>query len=368
VNKIVCICAMIMITAAAAAEEAISKQVLFRAGDGGYFGYRIPALVVTKSGTLLAFCEARKTSLSDSGDIDTVLRRSTDGGRTWSAMQVVADAGPDTCGNPCPVVDRDSGTILLPLTQNKGDGPEPKILKGEAPPRTVWLTKSTDDGRTWSPPAEISATTRRPDWRWYATGPGHGIQLESGRIVIPCDHSVGPNNELWHSHIIYSDDAGQSWQIGGVLDGRTNECIAVELEDGRVYLNMRNYRNTRLRAVSTSADGGLTWAPAADDPGLVEPVCQASAIRYSTAEGGGENVVVFSNPASRRRENMTVRLSYDECQTWPVAKTLHAGPAAYSDLAVLPDNTIACLYEAGDKGPYETITLALFKLQWLTGR
>ena len=359
-KKILCVCAVIMVTAAAG-KDAVSEQVLFRAGEGGYFGYRIPALVVTKTGSLLAFCEARKGSLSDSGDIDTVLRRSTDGGRTWSPMQVVADAGPDVCGNPCPVVDRDSGTILLPLTQNKGDGPEPKILKGEAPPRTVWLTKSSDDGQTWSPPVEISARTRRPDWRWYATGPGHGIQLRSGRIVIPCDHSTGPENDLWHSHIIYSDDAGASWQIGGVLDGRTNECIAVELHDGRVYLNMRNYRNTRLRAVSTSADGGLTWTPAADDPGLAEPVCQASAVRYST------NVVLFSNPASTKRENMTIKLSYDECQTWPVAKTLHAGPAAYSDLAVLPDNTIACLYEAGDKSPYETITLALFDLAWLTG-
>ncbi|MCX5772767.1 MAG: sialidase family protein [Candidatus Hydrogenedentes bacterium] len=365
-NKIVIICTVVMVAAAAAGETAISKQVLFRAGEGGYFGYRIPALAVTKSGSLLAFCEARKTSLNDSGDIDTVVRRSTDGGRTWSAMQVIADAGPDTCGNPCPVVDRVSGAILLPLTQNKGDGPEDKILKGEAPPRTVWLTKSTDDGLTWSPLADISVTTRRPDWRWYATGPGHGIQLEPGRIIIPCDHSTGPEKDDWHSHIIYSDDGGASWQIGGVVDGRTNECIAVELEDGRIYLNMRNYRNTHLRAVSTSADAGLTWSPAADDPALIEPVCQASSVRYSTAEGGGGNVVVFSNPASRRRENMTVRLSYDDCRTWPVAKTLHAGPAAYSDLAVLPDDTIACLYEAGEKTPYDTITLALFTLEWVT--
>lgn len=357
-SKIMGIGAVVVVAFVAVAEDDLSKQVLFRAGEGGYAGYRIPALVVTKSGSLLAFCEARKNSISDTGDIDTVLRRSTDGGRTWSPMQIVADAGPDVCGNPSPVVDRDSGAILLPLTQNKGDGPEDMILKGEAPPRTVWLTKSTDDGLTWSPLTEISATTRRPDWRWYATGPGHGIQLESGRIVIPCDHATGTKKDDWHSHVIYSDDAGASWQIGGVVDGRTNECIAVELDDGRIYLNMRNYRDTHLRAVSTSADGGLTWTPPADDPALIEPVCQASAIRCNDA-------VLFSNPAHRRRENLTVKASYDQCQTWPVAKTLHPGPAAYSDLAVLPGNTIACLYEAGEKTPYDTIALALFNLEWL---
>ena len=338
------------------AEEPVSKQVLFRAGEDGYSGYRIPALVVTKSGTLLAFCEARRNSLNDTGDIDTVLRRSTDGGRTWAPMQIVADAGPDVCGNPCPVVDRDSGTILLPLTQNKGDGPEPDILKGKAPPRTVWLTKSTDDGLTWSPPVEISDATRQPDWRWYATGPGHGIQLRSGRIIVPCDHSTGPDVDDWHSHVIYSDDAGASWQIGGILEGRTNECIAVELEDGRIYLDMRNYRKTNLRAVSTSADAGLTWAPVKDAPALIEPVCQASTVRCG-------NAILFSNPASKKRENMTVKISRDEAETWTVVKTLHPGPAAYSDLAVLPGNTIACLYEAGEKIPYETITLALFSIE-----
>jgi len=339
--------------------EELSKQVLFRAGEGGYHGYRIPALIVTNEGTLLAFCEARKNSLSDTGDIDTVVRRSTDGGRTWSAMEVVADAGPDVCGNPCPVVDRASGTILLPLTQNKGDGPERDIVQGNAPPRTVWLTRSTDDGVTWAALTEISASTRRPDWRWYATGPGHGIQLDSGRIVIPCDHSTGPDFEDWHSHVIYSDDAGATWHIGGVLDGRTNECIAVELNNGEIYLNMRNYRRTNRRAVATSSDGGVTWSAVRDEPALIEPVCQASAVRYD------ESRVLFSNPASKRRENMTIRLSSDECKTWPVAKSLHAGPAAYSDLAVLPDKTVACLYECGKKSPYETVTLALFRLDWL---
>jgi sialidase-1 len=347
---------MVIMATVAIGEEGLSKQVLFKAEEGGYAAYRIPALVVTKAGTVLAFCEARKNSLNDTGDIDTVIRRSTDGGKTWSAMQEVADAGPDVCGNPCPVVDRDSGTILLPLTQNKGDGPEDKILLGQAPPRTVWLTKSTDDGVTWAPLVDISATTRRADWRWYATGPGHGIQLRSGRIVIPCDHSAGPDKEDWHSHVIYSDDAGASWQIGGVLDGRTNECIAVELEDGRLYLNMRSYRDTHRRAVSRSLDGGLTWSPVADDAALIEPVCQASAVRR-------DNAVLFSNPASKRRENMTVKISRDNCQTWRELIQLHPGPAAYSDLAVLPDGTVGCLYEAGEKSPYETITLALFRVE-----
>ncbi len=153
-----------------------------------------PALIVTSNQTLLAFCEGRKNSASDTGDIDLLLKRSTDGGKTWSEPQVVWDDGPNTCGNPCPVVDETTGTIWLLLTHNPGDTGEARIMEGKpGGTRTVWLSRSTDDGKTWTPPVDITASTKDPSWGWYATGPGVGIQIQHGphrgRLVIPCDHS-----------------------------------------------------------------------------------------------------------------------------------------------------------------------------------
>jgi sialidase-1 len=333
---------------------------VFVAGSGGYHTYRIPALIVSPKGTLLAFCEGRKTSARDSGDIDVVLRRSSDGGKTWQPLQVVADAGPDTIGNPCPVVDRTTGTIWLPLTRNRGDEDEKLIRDGKSKAgRTVWLTKSTDDGATWSEPVEITKQVSDPQWTWYASGPGCGIQLKTGRLVVPCDHTVLGNRQM-RSHVIYSDDHGATWKLGGVAGDQTNECQVVERDDGSLLLNMRSYHKKNLRAVATSKDGGLTWSPVTLDETLVEPVCQASLVRY-----GGKGRVLFANPASTKREKLTVRLSYDDGATWPVAKLLHAGPAAYSALAVLPDGRVGCLYERGTKSAYEEITFARFALDWL---
>ena len=183
--------------------------------------YRIPALVVTRTQTLLAFCEGRKNSRSDSGDIDLLLKRSTDGGKTWGETQVVWDDGPNTCGNPCPVLDETTGTIWLLLTHNPGDASEAQISEGNrGATRTVWLARSEDDGKMWTPPADITASVKSPAWGWYATGPGVGIQIQHGphrgRLVIPCDHSSqspdrGPAVE-GGSHIIYSDDHGQTWE------------------------------------------------------------------------------------------------------------------------------------------------------------
>lgn len=145
-----------------------------------------------------------------------------------------------------------------------------------------------------------------------------------------------------------------------------NECTVAELSGGRLMLNMRSYRGRHLRAVAVSGDGGETWSTPVDDPVLVEPVCQASLLRYTAEAEGGGNRMLFSNPASERREKMTVRLSYDEGKTWPVAKLLHAGPSAYSCLTALPDGCAGCLYEGGEADPYETIRFARFNLEWLT--
>ena len=349
------------------------KTKLFVSGADGYHTYRIPSLIVTKKGTLLAFCEARKGGRSDSGNIDMMLKRSEDGGATWSDQQIVWDDGANTCGNPCPVVDRATGTIWLLMTWNLGSDRESAIISLKSKDtRRVFVTSSTDDGKTWAKPKEITTDTKKPDWTWYATGPCTGIQLEKGphkgRLLIPCDH-IEAKTKKYYSHVIYSDDHGKTWKLGGSTPtDQVNECQVVELADGRLMLNMRNYyRVKKNRAVSTSSDGGMTWSEIYRDPALAEPRCQASFIRYSLASDDSKNRLLFSNPAhTDSRVSMTVKLSYDEGKTWPVAKTLHAGPAAYSCLAVLGDGRIACLYEAGQNSPYETITFERFSLRWLT--
>ncbi|RYD85546.1 MAG: exo-alpha-sialidase [Verrucomicrobiaceae bacterium] len=340
------------------------KIDVFTKDTDGYRSYRIPSVIVTTKGTVLAFCEGRKTGSGDSGDIDLVLKRSTDGGRTFSPQQIVWDDAENTCGNPCPVVDRTTGTVWLLLTHNLGKDNEHSIEKGEAQStRTVWVSHSTDDGVTWAKPVEITSAVKKPEWTWYATGPGAGIQTRKGRLVIPCDH----RNRGEFSHVIYSDDHGKTWQLGGVSDPGGNECEVVELTDGKLLLNMRNYKPQRSsRAIANSDDGGLTWSASRLDPVLIEPTCQASLQRYSWPDAG-KSRILFSNPAhQKKRENLTVRLSYDECQTWPESKVLHPGPSAYSSLAALPDGTAVCFYENGEKNPYEKITLARFGLDWLT--
>ena len=334
----------------------------FESGEDGYHTYRIPALVVTNTGTLMAFCEGRRHSGDDHGDIDLLLKRSTDNGQTWSPQQIVyAEPGEVTIGNPAPVVDRHSGVIWLTFNRDNND---------------VLVTNSPDDGATWSEPTDITADVKEPDWGWYATGPGNGIQLRGeahrGRLVIPCDHRVArieDRSRSARSHVIYSDDSGDSWQVGQTTDYMMGECAVAELSDGRLMLNIRSRRGNCCRAVATSDEGGETWSDCVDDPTLVEPECQASLIRHSWPDQHGRSRLLFSNPATngrKERRRLTVRLSYDEGETWPVAKVLHAGPSAYSCLASLPDGRIGIVYEAGAEHPYETIRFARFSLDWLT--
>jgi len=350
---------------------------VFVGGTKGYHTYRIPALIVTGDGTLLAFCEGRKAGRSDAGDIDLLVSRSTDGGKTWTPRQVVWDDGQNTCGNPCPVVDRATGTIWLPMTWNHGQDTESQIKQNTGKDtRRVFITHSNDDGRTWAKPQEITAQTKRPEWRWYATGPGVGIQLTQGpwkgRLLIPCDHSLASPEDPdgYNSHVFYSDDHGQTWRLGGAIRPAVNECQAVELVDGELLINMRNYdRSQTARALATSTDGGITWSAVRHDPALVEPICQASFLRYTIQPRDDRNRLLFSNPAQAepgKRRAMTVRMSEDEGKTWPVSRVLWPGPAAYSCLATLPDGSIACLFEAGEKNPYERIVLARFDCDWLT--
>ena len=350
---------------------------VYVSGTNGYHTYRIPALIRTGKNTLLAFCEGRKSGRSDSGDIDLLLKRSEDGGTTWSRQQAVWDDGANTCGNPCPVIDEATGVVWLLMTWNHGRDRESEIKKNTSrDTRRVFVTRSDDDGRTWSKPREITDSTKRPEWRWYATGPGVGIQLTrspwKGRLVIPCDHSVvTPEDPTgYHSHVIFSDDHGQTWKLGGVIRPAVNECQVVELTNGTLLINMRNYdRSQTTRAVATSSDGGMTWSAVRHDPALVEPICQASFLRYTQRPDADRNRLLFSNPGhaeSGRRRDMTVRMSYDEGKTWPVERLLRPGPAAYSSLAVLPNEKIACLFEGGRQHPYERIVFARFSRRWLT--
>jgi sialidase-1 len=350
-----------------AARVAPTGIPLFAAGANGYHTYRIPAMVATSAGTVLAFCEGRMDSSADSGDIDLLIRRSGDHGKTWSEQQVVWDDGPNTCGNPAPVVDRVTGTIWLFSTWNLGSDSERAIIDGTSrDTRRVYALHSQDDGKTWSPPRELTHDVKQADWTWYATGPGAGIQLEqgphAGRLIIPCDH-IERATKHYYAHVLYSDDHGAHWQLGGrTPEHQVNECQVVALQDGRLMLNMRNYDPKQTyRQVAFSADGGTTWSGQSFDNTLVEPICQASIRR------AGDHIV-FSNPAdTTARVRMTVRVSHDDGKTWPEAHVLHEGPSAYSDLAELADGSVACLYEAGEHSPYASIVFAALPADWREG-
>jgi sialidase-1 len=341
---------------------------VYVAGDAGYHTYRIPSVIATPKGALLAFAEGRRTGGGDTGDIDLVVRRSEDGGASWSPIRIIGDNGPNTFGNPCPVVDARTGTIWLLTTHNPGTYRERDTSPGTGPAsRTVWVMKSEDDGATWSTPVEITASVKQADWSWYATGPGVGIQASTGRLVIPANH-VEAATGAQRSHIVFSDDGGKSWSLGASADAGTNESQVVELADGRLMLNMRNHppKPQNFRMVATSDDLGMTLSAASADRTLIEPPAQASVLRLTTTKTHDRNRLLFANPASARRERMTVRLSYDEGASWPVTRVVHDGPAAYSSLVVLPDHSIGVLFERGTRSPYEKITFARFTLEWLT--
>lgn len=335
-----------------------TEIALFKSGEEGYKCYRIPAIVTTNKGTLLAFAEARKNSCGDAGDIDLVVKRSSDGGKTWSPMNIIWDDAENTCGNPSPVVDKKTGNIILLSTWNLGSDHEKQIIAGTSQDtRRIFTLTSDNEGETWSEAREITADVKLPSWTWYATGPCNGIQVESGkykgRIVIPCDH-IEKESKKYYSHSIYTDDGGQTWKLGGTTPAdMVNECTVAELPKGKLMLNMRNYNEIRVRRFAVSKDGGMTWSALEGDNTLIEPICQASLIAF---KHGKKRALAFSNPASQKsRTNMTVRISYDQGKTWKLTNAIHPGPAAYSNMVQLPNGNLACLYEAGEKNPYENI-------------
>jgi sialidase-1 len=391
------------VSAQNAGGEILETQDLFKAGEGGYARYHIPGLVVTKRGTVLAWCEARRGN-NDWSSIDILLRRSTDAGKTWDKPQKIADVpGPKprnpitkklkgkntddvTYNNPVLIADRDGAVhFLFCLDYYR-----------------VFYARSDDDGATWSKPTEITesvaAARKTYDWRVVATGPNHGIQLRTGRLLVPMWMSTATGANGHRPSVtttLYSDDAGRTWHVGEIAVPNTeawvnpNETVAVELADGRVLLNIRNESPDYRRLTTTSADGATKWSEPKFDERLVEPICMASIIRYSQAPGaktsagplGDVNRILFANPANlergdgklaqgkgRDRKNLTLRVSYDECGTWPISRTLDAGYSSYSDLAVTHDGTILCFYGCGDKpqAAGDQLRLARCNLAWLT--
>ncbi len=328
---------------------------LFVSGTEGYHTYRIPAIVVSTSGTVLAFCEGRRHSDADDGDIDLLLRRSRDGGATWGPTELVFSDGPDTIGNPCPVVESTSGAVCLAFCRNND---------------RVYVTRSTDDGSTWAAPEDITETVKLPEWGLMGTGPGHGTQLASGRLLVPCwahpPRFAPPGRTL----CIYSDDGGFTWRRGECVPGVDwgDEAQAVELPDGTVYLSIRAKPDKPFRAFAWSRDGGHSWSEVEWHEDVPEPAsCQGSVLGLADTRCRDHLRVLICNPAGPKREELTMRVSEDGCRTWPGVKVVAPGPAAYSDLCVLPDGTICCLFERGRDHAYETITFARFDLGWVDG-
>jgi sialidase-1 len=369
---------------------------LWEAGTLGYAQFRIPALVSTAKGSLLAFAEARKEESSDWGNIDIMMRRSTDGGKSWGEPRVIthvdgeirqnavalvqdlAQPGEVTYNNPAPIIDRKTGAVHFLFCVEYA--------------RAYYL-RSDDDGQSFSQPADITAAFEefRKDYAWkvIATGPGHGIQLENGRLIVPVWLSTGTGG---HAHrpsvnsVVYSDDHGATWHAGDIAAGETNpknpsETLALQLADGRVVLNMRNENPEHLRALSFSDDGATGWTRPVFDDELNEPVCMASLIRLTKMPESDKNRILFVNPDSHEprdpnnpdgnlvRQNVSVRLSYDEGETWPIKKVIEPGSSGYSDMTVGPDGMIHVLYEShslGDGYYIKNLTLASFDVSWVT--
>jgi sialidase-1 len=354
---------------------------LWNANDGGYETYRIPGVVVTRRGTVLAYTSAR-SSPGDWADIDIVLRRSTDGGRSWSPSRVLAGEKKGVTDNPVAIPDAQTGAVHFLYQHDYA---------------RCYYMRSDDDGKTFTKPVDITDVFEqfRPEYDWHviAPGVGHALQLKSGRLLVPIWMSTGaptgPNSRAHRPSAvatIYSDDHGRTWHRGAIVINTTeewpnpSESMAVQLSDGRVMMNIRNESTHRRRLVSISPDGISNWSTPHFDEQLFEPVCAASIVATPSLRVAGKPLLLFSNPDSedivgtgkvpyRARQFLTVRTSADDGTTWSTKKLIDPGVTGYSDLAVSGDGTIFVLYESGSIKGSETnnahLVLARFNRAWL---
>jgi sialidase-1 len=347
---------------------------VFAGGTDGYFAYRIPSFIVAPGGDLLVFCEARKNSLSDDGDIDLLMKRSTDGGSTWLPQELIYEEGGLArikYGNPTAVVDEETGVIWLAANRDY------LTERGARAGGSLVLFRSEDCGKTWSKPLDITASIKKPDWGHYAFGPGIGAQIRhgmyKGRLLFPANFRKSfDKRQPSYSHVILSDDHGHTWKLGGILGDYTNECQLAEiLEGGKrgLLINMRNHwgrggfpKRSGSRLVARSFDGGESWDAEAMDVALPEPPCQASLYRYSFATKNEPSRLLFANPAGPGRSNLRVRLSLDEGRTWPAGKLVSIGSTAYSCMARLPGGRVGIVYERNN---YQQISFSHFPVDWL---
>ena len=347
-----------------AERESVFWSHVWKNSDPSYNNFRIPSIIVTQNETVLIFCEGR--SGGDASDIDLLVRRSDDNGQSWSRQSIVWEDGSNTCGNPCPVIDQTTGRIILLMSWNmSGEGGKIVVTNSGKDTRRPFMCYSDDDGLTWSKPVDLTESCKNPDWGWYATGPGVGIQLKSekykNRLVIPANHSYTTNNKEeqvteggygYGSHVLLSDDGGANWRMSTVIRPGCNESQVVELSDGRLMMNMRSYNGMNCRAISYSEDGGETWSEIEHALQLAEPVCQASIIEYGQYKG--KKMFLFSNPAAvDERKALTVKSSFDDCKTWSNAKLIDGKRVQYSCLTVLPNGYIGILYEIGRDHIYD---------------
>ncbi|MEY4057147.1 MAG: exo-alpha-sialidase [Chitinophagia bacterium] len=363
------------------------KVSVFISGTEGYKSFRIPAIIKTFNNDLLAFCEGRVNSSGDFGDIDIVMKRSTDHGKTWTSISKVVNYDLLQAGNPAPVIDNTdpaypNGRIFL--FYNTGNNHEGEIRKGKGV-REVWYKTSIDNGFTWSEGVNITTQTHRPnypqvsstynfkeDWRSYANTPGHGLQILEGiyrgRIFIAANHSSGaplPNFMDYNAHAYYSDDHGKSFKLSETVNvPGSNESTAAEISNNRVMLNARNQSgHIKARLAVIGSNGGANWDTSYFDNQLPDPVCEGSILNIGTKNK--KNILAFSNAADTlRRDNLTLRISFDEGKTWPkripIDKSSVEGAkdfTAYSDLVKMNNNQIGVLYEKEGYAKIEFIVI-----------